>query len=70
MALRVLDALLESLEHSCATGFQPTIDGLNPTRRTAAIDVLTLVRNWSTNHPLSSGDSPRLQADLRVAPRQ
>jgi predicted acylesterase/phospholipase RssA len=70
MALRVLDALLESLEHSCATGFQPTIDALNPTRRTAAGEVLALAGEWSASHPLSSGDSPRLQADLRVAPRQ
>jgi len=70
MALRVLDALLESLEHSRASGFQPTIDGLNPTRRAAAADLLTLVQQWSATHPLSSGDSPQLQADLRVAPRQ
>lgn len=70
MALRMIDALLESLQHSCASGFQPTIDGLNSTRRAATNDLLTLVDIWSTNHPLSSGDSPRLQADLKVAPRQ
>ncbi len=70
MALQVLDGLFDSLQYSCATGFQPTIDELNATRRQAATDLMAIIQNWESAHPLSSGDSPRLQADLRLAPRQ
>lgn len=70
MALRQLDGLFESLRQSCADGFGPTLDGLNSTRTAAARDLLHLLDTWAASHPLSSGDSPQLQADLRSTPRQ
>jgi hypothetical protein len=70
MALRLLDGLFESLRQSCADGFGLTLDQLNSNRRAAAHDLLQLVDSWAAQHPLSSGESPQLQADMRAAPRQ
>ena len=65
MALRQLDGLFESMRHSCADGFSDTLDELNANRKAAAHDLLQLLDTWATAHPLSSGDSPQLQADMK-----
>ncbi len=66
MSLRLLDDLLTGMQE----GFTQTIDGLNPTRAEATRRLFDLVASWGDAHPLSSGASPRLQADFRQTPRQ
>jgi hypothetical protein len=70
MSLRLLEDLLTGMQESLQEGFMPTIDGLNPTRAEATRRLFDLVASWGDAHPLSSGASPRLQADFRQAPRQ
>ena len=70
MSLRLLDELLSGMNDSLAGGFSTTIDGLNPLRRNAVGELFTVVGGWADKHPLSSGNSPRLQADLRISPSQ
>ena len=70
MSLRLLDQLLSEINESLAEGFSTSIDGLNPLRKKAVSGLFTVVGGWGDQHPLSSGDSPRLQADLRISPRQ
>ena len=70
MSLRLLDELLSGMNDSLVGGFSATIDGLNPLRRNAVGELFTVVGGWADKHPLSSGNSPRLQADLRISPRQ
>jgi hypothetical protein len=70
MSLRLLDDLLTGMQTSLKEGFMPTIDGLNPARAEATRRLFDLVASWGDAHALSSGVSPRLQADFRQTPRQ
>jgi hypothetical protein len=70
MSLRALDDLGEQMRVARIEGFAAVLDRLTPQqRRQAATSMLDLWGEWADTHPLSTGPSPRLQADLRLAPR-
>jgi hypothetical protein len=70
MSLRALDELGEQMRVARVEGFDVVLDRLTPQqRRQAATSLLDLWGEWAATHPLSTGPSPRLQADLRLSPR-